>query len=242
MRQALRFLLDGTRKFLRRLRTQGPRLTLVWLYGRGLPLITGVPLLRYGQVTPALFVGSQHGRMGKRKLQRLGIHASVNLRSEFDDDAHGLALASACHLPTPDNTAPSLEHLHQGIAFIRKVLESGGKVYVHCLSGIGRAPTLAAAYLISQGMTAEEAVEAVRRVRPFIDLTPPQIEQLKTLALLHHRQPAGRNRDGENGKSRRLLVRGKGRQEHPEQHDGDDRGHAEGRRETAAGQVPHRAG
>jgi predicted protein tyrosine phosphatase len=187
MRQALRFLLDGTRSFLRRLRTQGPRLTLVWLHGRGLPLLTGVPLLRYGQVTPGLFIGSQHGRLGKRKLQRLGIHASVNLRSEFDDAAHGLALRRACHLPTPDGSAPSLEQLREGIAFIRQVLDKGGRVYVHCQSGVGRAPTLAAAYLISEGMPVEEAVAAVRRARPFIDLTPPQIEQLRALALLERR-------------------------------------------------------
>jgi protein-tyrosine phosphatase len=183
----LRFLLLSLRNFVRRLRTQGPRPTLVWLYGRGLPLLTGIPLLRYGQVTPALYLGSQHGRMGKRKLQRLGIHASVNLRSEFDDAAHGLALSSACHLPTPDGYAPSVEQLREGIAFIRRVLEKGGRVYVHCLSGIGRAPTLAAAYLVSEGMSAEEAVAAVRRARPFIDLTPPQIEQLHALALLERR-------------------------------------------------------
>jgi protein-tyrosine phosphatase len=181
---ALRFLLLGMRNFVRRLCTQGAGHTLVWLYGRGLPLLTGIPLLRYGQVTPALFVGSQHGRLGKRKLERLGIHASVNLRSEFDDAAHGLALRSACHLPTPDNTAPTLEHLHEGIAFIRNILEDGGRVYIHCLSGIGRAPTLAAAYLMSEGMTVEEAVETIRRVRPFIDLTRPQIEQLQAWALL----------------------------------------------------------
>jgi predicted protein tyrosine phosphatase len=184
MRQALRFLLDGTRCFLRRLRTQGPRLTLVWLYGRGLPLLTGVPLLKYGRVTPALYIGSQHGRWGKRKLQRLGIHSSVNLRSEFDDQAHGLALDNSCYLPTVDRTAPTLEQLREGIDFIRRALATGGKVYIHCQAGVGRAPTLAAAYLVSEGVSVEEALETIRHVRPFLDMTPSQVEQLRLLAGL----------------------------------------------------------
>jgi hypothetical protein len=112
--ESLRFLLSGTRSFLRRLRREGVRRTLTWLYGHGFPLFTGIPLLRYSRITPALYIGSQHGRWGKRKLERLGIHSSVNLRSEFDDTAHGLALKDSCYLPTADGTAPTLEQLHEG--------------------------------------------------------------------------------------------------------------------------------
>ena len=164
---------------MRRLRTQGVRTSLVWLYGRGIPAVTGVPLLRYSRVTPQIYVGPQHRHAGKRRLEQEGIRHSVNMRSEFDDAAHGLALENYRHLPTVDDTPPSLEHLKQGIAFIRQAVSEGGKVYIHCSGGVGRAPTLATAYFISQGHTLDEALALIRKSRPFINLMPEQMEQLR---------------------------------------------------------------
>lgn len=169
----------GPRILAQRLRAQGVRTTLVWLYARSVPVITGVPMMRYSQVTPQIYVGPQYRRAGKRKLERLGFRYCVNLRVEFDDAAHGLALEGYCHLPTVDDAAPSLEHLEQGVAFIQNAVAEGGKIYIHCAGGMGRAPTLAAAYFISQGLKLEDAVERVRKVRRFIRLTTAQMEQLR---------------------------------------------------------------
>ena len=175
----------------RRLRTQGLRTTLLWAYGRGLPSITGVPLLQYCQVTPNLYVGSQFNLRGKRVLEKQGINSCVNMRIERDDAALGLALAQYLHLPTIDDAAPSIEHLHKGVAFIHDILHSGGKVYIHCGAGVGRAPTMAAAYLIAQGRTLSEAVDIIRKVRPFITITPPQLAQLQQFEnQLNHKEPA----------------------------------------------------
>ena len=74
-----------------------------------------------------------------------------------------------------------MAHLAQGVAFIEEVVAAGGKVYVHCAAGMGRAPTLAAAYLIRQGLEVAAALALIRRARPFIELTPPQLEQLRRL-------------------------------------------------------------
>jgi protein-tyrosine phosphatase len=65
------------------------------------------------------------------------------------------------------------------------VIDSGGKVYIHCAGGVGRAPTLATAYFITQGMTFDEAVALIRRTRPFINIMPPQFAQLKQFETLH---------------------------------------------------------
>lgn len=177
-------LLNAARKaasiLLHRLRTQGLRTTLVWLYARGIPKLTGVPLMRYSAITPEVYVGPQYGRRGKATLEALGIHADVNLRTEFDDAAHGLALRHYLHLPTVDDDAPSIEHLQQGVAFMRDCIAAGDKVYIHCAGGVGRAPTMAAAYFISQqGMTLDDALALIRRTRPFINITPPQMDQLR---------------------------------------------------------------
>jgi hypothetical protein len=179
MRRLLRSAYKGLRILIFRLRAQGARTTLVWLVGRGVPKLTGIPLAHYSRVTPEVYVGGQFGRRGKRKLELLGITGDVNMRVEFDDAARGLALAQYCHLPTRDDDAPTLEHLAEGAAFIQGVIDRGGRVYIHCAGGIGRAPTMAAAYFIARGMTLDEALALIKRARPFIRIMPPQMERLR---------------------------------------------------------------
>ncbi|MBN1565128.1 MAG: dual specificity protein phosphatase family protein [Anaerolineae bacterium] len=185
MQKLIRFVRKATRILVDRLRNQGVRVTLIWLYGRGFPKLTGIPLVQFSHITPDLWVGGQFGKIGKRKLERQGVVGDVNMRVEFDDAAHGLALAAYCHLPTVDDAAPTIAHLQQGADFMQRVIADGGSVYVHCAGGIGRAPTMAAAYLITQGYTLDEAVALIKQTRPFIRIMPPQWEQLKRFETLH---------------------------------------------------------
>lgn len=175
----LALLQKGWQVLVRRLRTQGLRTTLLWMVGRGIPYVTGVPNLRFSQVRPNLYVGPQFGASGMRFLQSQGIDACVNMRIERDDAAYGLALPRYLHLPTIDDDAPSVEHLDRGVEFIREVITDGGKVYIHCGAGVGRAPSMAAAYLIAEGHSLEEALAEIRAVRPFITITAPQMRQLQ---------------------------------------------------------------
>ena len=59
----------AVREFVRivrlRLRTQGLRTTLRWLYSVGVAKITGRLSLRYSQVAPHLYIGAQYGPRGK---------------------------------------------------------------------------------------------------------------------------------------------------------------------------------
>jgi hypothetical protein len=184
----IRLLRKGIRIFARRVKTQGWRTTLLWMYGRGLPAVTGVPLLKFSQVTPQLYVGPQFTAPGKRLLEQQGINGCVNLRIERDDAQFGLALPRYLYLPTIDDDAPSVEHMEQGVAFIREVISGGGKVYIHCAAGVGRAPSMAAAYLMAEGLTLDEALSKIRKVRPFIYITPPQMERLQRLDEYYRQQ------------------------------------------------------
>ena len=182
MLKPLRLVAKVFRILVNRLRTQGLRHTLIWLYARGMPLITGVPLLKYSQVTPQIFVGPQYRRAGKRTLETAGIHYNVNMRIEYDDAAHGLALQHYCHVPTIDDTAPTLEQLERGVTFIEQAIAADGKVYIHCAGGIGRAPSMAAAYFISQGIALEHAIAMIKQARPFVRFMPSQLDQLQRWA------------------------------------------------------------
>jgi protein-tyrosine phosphatase len=162
-----------------RLQTQDPRTAVRWLHSVGVTQITGRLSLRYSQVTPHLFVGPQYRRRGKFALQRAGINATVCLREEFNDEEHGLTLTHYSYLPVADNTAPTFAQLDEGVAFIQRIIKAGGKIYVHCGSGSGRSPSLAAAYLIAEGYPLDEAVAKIKQVRPFIRILPVQIERLR---------------------------------------------------------------
>jgi hypothetical protein len=181
--------LDNLKKgfaiLIRRFRTQGVFTTLLWMYGRGLPAITGVPLLQYSRVTPQLYVGPQFNARGKKVLELDGVTGCVNMRKERDDAAYGLALTRYLHLPTIDDASIDPQHIEQGIDFIRQVINEGGKVYIHCGAGVGRAPTMAAAYLVAEGHSLDVALAMIRKVRPFITITPPQMEQLRRLEANH---------------------------------------------------------
>jgi protein-tyrosine phosphatase len=181
----IHFARKGYRILAHRVRTQGLRVSLIWAYSRGFSKLTGIPILRHSRITPDVYIGGQFGPAGKRKLERAGITGDVNLRTEFDDAAHGLALPHYLHLPTVDDEAPTLDYLSQGAAFIQQVIDGGGKVYIHCAGGVGRAPTLATAYFISQGMTLDQAAALIRRTRPFINIMPPQLAQLKAFEAMH---------------------------------------------------------
>lgn len=180
------------RILLQRIRKQGLITTAVWLYARGVPIVTGVPILKYSKITDQIYIGPQYGKAGKTRLEAEGIHNSVNMRVEFDDAEHGLDLENYCYLPTVDDDAPTPEHLEQGVAFIRNAMESDGKVYIHCAGGIGRAPTIAAAYFIHMGMSLDESLHLIRKTRPFINVMPVQMVALKEYEN-HQRETVGSN-------------------------------------------------
>lgn len=162
-------------------RTQGLRLT--YLAGRDkLRRLLQLPPLFAG-ITEHVLVGGQPAGRILTWLRNNKVSGVVNLRSEYNyaqkfttDDMRYL------HLPTPDNEPPSIEHLRQGIVFINTEIARGGKVYIHCWEGLGRSPTLVAAYLVSLGFTPDQAWGQIRKIRPFIRPTQTQIDRLLEFA------------------------------------------------------------
>ena len=175
-------LLKGLGILWRRLSEQGFRVTVWWAADHAVRILTGAPLRRVSEITPQIHVGGQYRRRGWPRMQARGITAVVNMRTEFDDVQAGIAPSRYLHLQVVDDQAPTLEQLHKGCAFIAEELAQGGVVYVHCGSGIGRAATMAAAYFISTGETEQGAWALIRKARPFIRPTPPQLRQIERFA------------------------------------------------------------
>ena len=112
-----------------------------------------------------------------RRLARQGVTMIVSLveDEEFDEDSGwpggvrefleeaGELGIRVVRLPTPDYSAPDPAGACRVFEEVKRELERGGRVVVHCKAGRGRTGTFLAAYLAwSQGLTPQEAVEAVK--------------------------------------------------------------------------------
>ncbi len=159
-------------------------------------LITGGPLERYSYIAPHLIIGGQPANRVWEKMIVRGVTGVINLRREYSYELRiDKQRVRYLHLPTADNEAPSLEQLSEGVRFIREIVAQQGKVYIHCWEGLGRGPTMAAAYFVSEGMSPDEALTCIRRVRPFIRPTPSQIARLQEFAQLGIEGPHQRHTD-----------------------------------------------
>lgn len=96
-------------------------------------------------------------------LRAQGVTALVSLTEIPPSDLGDLAI---CHVPVHDFAPPAVADLERAVRFARGAIEAGGRVAVHCAAGIGRTGTVLAAYLVTEGMAAEEAIAAVRQARP----------------------------------------------------------------------------
>lgn len=64
-----------------------------------------------------------------------------------------------------DMTTPTESDMVQMLDTIDEALESGEVVYVHCLAGRGRTGTVVGCYLARHGMSGQEALDEIARLR-----------------------------------------------------------------------------
>ena len=116
-------------------------------------------------------------------LRRNGIEVLVSLTEsplprQWVNDAGILAVS----VPVPDMESPSDRQLDHILATIRKANDSGMGVAVHCAAGLGRTGTVLAAYFVTTGMSAREALVKVRDLRPGSVETAEQERAIERLA------------------------------------------------------------
>ena len=66
---------------------------------------------------------------------------------------------------------------------LRAIWQQGGVLAIHCAAGLGRSGTLAAQFLVMQGLDADEAIRQVRQVRPGAIETQAQEQAVRTQRL-----------------------------------------------------------
>lgn len=100
----------------------------------------------------------------------------MSLEAEEIDSPFGVDFFT--WIPVNDHTPPTMDQLEFGVSTLTKLIQMNKKIYVHCKHGHGRAPTMVAAYFISEGAEVSEAVARIKEKRPVIHLEESQVKAL----------------------------------------------------------------
>ena len=98
-------------------------------------------------------------------IQQEGVKSIVTIREEPLED-EWIKGVNYLHVHSNDMGIPEFSDLVNSVDFIHQRITNDEPVMVHCLAGLGRTGTILACYLIKyEGMTADDAIEKVRRER-----------------------------------------------------------------------------
>ena len=108
-------------------------------------------------------------------LQRLGattvvcLNERYELAERYDDYVRWLETSDADRavwFPIPDLHAPDIDAVLPFLDDLRARLANGDGLLMHCGAGFGRAGTMAAALLVTMGVSADDAMERIASHRP----------------------------------------------------------------------------
>ena len=100
-----------------------------------------------------------------KALRRCGVTMLITLtEKDFPQDALARNGLKNFHLPVYDHEPPTVAQIQMLLARMSAALRRGEVLAVHCLAGLGRTGTVLAAWLVREGLTAEEALRRVRLI------------------------------------------------------------------------------
>jgi atypical dual specificity phosphatase len=115
-------------------------------------------------------------------LRTVGVTLLITLtHNDLSQEAlasHGLR---NLHLPIYDREAPTIAQLRMLATRMTRLIQAGEVLAIHCRAGLGRTGTVAAGWLIHEGLTAQAALERLRAIDPGYVQTPEQEDFLHRL-------------------------------------------------------------
>eukprot|EP00727_Mastigamoeba_balamuthi_P006221 m51a1_g2218 putative protein phosphatase slingshot homolog 3 (210) ;mRNA; r:214786-215415 len=132
--------------------------------------MTGVPAAYLDAAPPsevvagALWLGSQFNAADLPALRRLRVTHIVNCARECADHFPGRFVYTRLALVDTDRQRLPLA---RAVDEVRRAVDAGGRVLVHCQCGVSRSAVVAAAYVArAMGLGVDEALAYVRQRRP----------------------------------------------------------------------------
>jgi protein-tyrosine phosphatase len=161
----------------------------------------------YNCIQPWLFVGAFPESVYEiEALQRIGVSAVLSLQTDEDIEEFGPFPNSPeslcadrgvrlCRMPVRDFDEPALQEALPGcVAALRRLIDQGNTVYLHCTAGINRSPTVAAAYLHwCSGWDLDTAVKYVKARRR----CSPNVNAIRCANWNPHPSPSGADKSSE---------------------------------------------
>jgi protein-tyrosine phosphatase len=137
-------------------------------------------VMNFQVVDDKVWRGSHPKEATFEELAARGVTTVVDLRAEewVDEDEKLLRRVGITrfNIPLRDGQVPTEAQVQ---SFLRIIEHAPGKVYVHCMAGVGRTGAMVAAYLVATGQ--EDPGGALRRN---LSVGPPSLEQLAFVADL----------------------------------------------------------
>ena len=125
--------------------------------------------LRLLQITDYLTIGAQPTGSALQYLKELGVKHVIDLNADPEEADAALGVGISYHPTEVRDNDPIrvwLSKFDLAVGVIRRASENAEPVYLHCTYGKGRSPTMAMAYLLTQGHTVEEAIALVKSKGP----------------------------------------------------------------------------
>ncbi len=123
----------------------------------------------FSYLIPRVLAGANMpwGKTDLEYISKQGIKVLVTAMEEsLDAELVSDAGLEYHYFPILPYGTPSLNQIQEFVDLVNENRLKNRPVAVHCYMGWGRTGTLLAAYLISEGMSAEDAIHEVRNKRP----------------------------------------------------------------------------
>jgi protein-tyrosine phosphatase len=106
-------------------------------------------------------------------LTQEGEHGAEPYAALLADEARALGRpAEHRRMPIPDMETPSPEEMVRVLDAIDGAVGVGRVVYLHCFGGVGRTGTVIGCYLVRHGMSGDEALKEIARLRRGVSRWP----------------------------------------------------------------------
>jgi hypothetical protein len=119
----------------------------------------------FSKITEYIYLGTNLCCMTESHFQKL-LDESIDIEIDMEKERQEPPPLVGVYLwlPVEDGQAPTMAQLRAGVSLIAEAVKMKKKIFVHCKYGHGRSPTLVAAYFMSLGMSATEAVEKGEKI------------------------------------------------------------------------------
>ena len=145
-----------------------------------------------GRLLAGPYPGARYEAAAQQRIRRFldaGITLFLDLTEEGEAAPYAQWLGGAARhrrMPIPDFGVPLPEQMARTLDLIDMAIKTPGAIYVHCLGGLGRSGAVVSCYLVRHGMSGEEALATIRRLRkdtPFSTSPSPETEAQRQMVL-----------------------------------------------------------